>query len=245
MTLKMMDCFGVQATWQAGDLHIPHQAYQPCSFTVESDWSAASYWYEMLSLAPQGEVWLKGLIQNSFQGDSKVAEWFESLGVHTTFKSEGVLLTKNDTRCSFFEADLTDQPDLAQTMVVTCLLQEIPFHLKGLKSLRIKETDRITALIQESAKLGYLVTETDGPGLAWSGEHLTTLAAPVVDTYEDHRMALSFAPAAFKRPFIAIRHPEVVSKSYPTYWDHLKAAGFHLEQTENTPESLGRHNKTA
>ncbi|MDP4276777.1 MAG: 3-phosphoshikimate 1-carboxyvinyltransferase [Bacteroidota bacterium] len=230
MTVKMMSLYGVSIDWKDTIIHIPPQHYQAISFRVESDWSAASYWYELLCLAPEGAVQLKGLSSDSLQGDSRIASLFEPLGVHTDFTPEGVTLTKTAVQASFFQADLTDQPDLAQTLVLTCLLKSRPFRLTGLQTLRIKETDRIHALMAESEKLGYLIKETSPGTLEWQGERCATVPGIEIETYDDHRMAMAFAPAAFIRDGLIIRHPEVVSKSYPGFWHDLQTAGFTIAQ---------------
>ena len=128
------------------------------------------------------------------------------------------------------EYDFTHQPDMAQTFVVTCALKDIPFRFTGLQSLKIKETDRIAALIAEMRKLGYVLHEAEDSILSWDGERTAPDPCPVIDTYEDHRMAMAFAPAAIVLGSLRIRHPEVVSKSYPRYWDDLEQAGFGLTE---------------
>jgi len=227
MTLEMMRLWGVESSWDGTTVVIKPQIYQAIPFTVESDWSGASYWYEMLSLAEEGEVFLKGLYRESLQGDAKVAEWFESLGIHTEYTTEGVRLTKTSMLVDRFDADFTDQPDLAQTMAMTCALKAIPFKLTGLQSLKIKETDRLKALIDESAKLGFVFVVSEDSILEWTGETCTMFAVPI-ETYDDHRMAMAFAPAALVYGILLMNHPEVVSKSYPNFWNDLKDAQFHL-----------------
>jgi len=231
MTLEMMQQFGIQSEWTDRYIDIRPQTYQAIDFQVESDWSGASYWYQMLCLAKEGSLFLKGLTKGSLQGDSRVAEWFEDLGVHTEYLNNGVRLSKTTQNIRVFEADFTDQPDLAQTFAVTCALKEIPFHLTGLQSLKIKETDRIEALIKEGRKIGFVFTETDGRILEWSGDHCPINSDIAIDTYDDHRMAMAFAPAALILENIRINHPEIVSKSYPTYWEDLKSAGFTIERS--------------
>lgn len=232
MTLKMMRQYGVQAEWTNNCIDIRPQAYQSIDFQVESDWSGASYWYQMLSLVKEGSITLNGLFRNSLQGDARVAEWFEDLGVHTTYLEEGVKLTKTTQEIQLFSTDFTDQPDLAQTFAVTCALKGIPFHLSGLQSLKIKETDRIQALINEGRKIGFVFTEKEGCILEWFGERCPSDPEPAIDTYEDHRMAMAFAPAALTMDSIRINHPEVVSKSYPSYWDDLKSCDFTIDSKE-------------
>ncbi|MEI8273837.1 MAG: 3-phosphoshikimate 1-carboxyvinyltransferase [Paludibacter sp.] len=217
MTMSMMKEYGVDVTFKNNEIDVRPQLYKAVQYKVESDWSAASYWYEILSIAGKGQLFLQGLNANSSQGDSKVAELFEQLGVDTDYQSEGVLLTSSDNYVSKFEYDFVDQPDLAQTFAVTCCLKSIPFNFNGVQSLKIKETNRIAALINELAKLGYVLFEPAEGELAWAGEHCELAEKISIATYEDHRMAMAFAPATLKMP-ITIEEPEVVSKSYPNFW---------------------------
>ena len=217
MTMSMMKEYGVTVTFENNEIDIKPQLYKPIQYKVESDWSAASYWYEILSIAGKGQIFLSGLNANSSQGDSKVSELFEQLGVKTEYQPEGVLITSNTINTDKFEYDFVNQPDLAQTFAVTCCLKNIPFHFKGVQSLKIKETNRIAALINELAKLGYVLFEPAEGELAWAGELCNAAEEISIATYEDHRMAMAFAPAALKIP-IVIEEPEVVSKSYPDFW---------------------------
>jgi 3-phosphoshikimate 1-carboxyvinyltransferase len=230
LTLQLMAAFGVQAVWDSeNSLIIEHQSYQSVPFTVESDWSAASYWYQIVVLSQSGEVELLGLFKNSYQGDSRGAEVFSRLGVSTTFTDQGVLLKKTGHCVERLEEDFVDIPDLAQTFVVTCALLDIPFHFTGLQTLKIKETDRIAALIAEMSKLGYVVREENDSELIWDGERIQPQESPVIETYKDHRMAMAFAPAAICYPQLMIVEPQVVTKSYPNYWDDLKKVGVRLQ----------------
>lgn len=229
LTLQLMKEFGVHAIWDSeNSLIIEHQIYKSIPFTVESDWSAASYWYQMAALSGKAEIELLGLFAKSYQGDSRGAKMFKKLGVETVFTNKGVLLRKNNHRIDRLEEDFIDIPDLAQTFVVTCALLNIPFHFTGLRSLKIKETDRIAALIAEMAKLGYAIREENDSELIWDGEHLDPQDTPVINTYEDHRMAMAFAPAAICHPQLWIAEPHVVSKSYPGYWDDLERVGVRI-----------------
>jgi len=221
MTLSMMKEFGVQVIFENNIIDIKPQMYKPVQYKVESDWSAASYWYEILSIAGKGQIQLDGLNQNSHQGDSRVAELFGQLGVKTEYNAEGVLLTATQHYTSKFEYDFVNQPDLAQTFAVTCCLKNIPFVFSGLQSLKIKETDRIAALINELKKLGFVVTEPAEGQLAWLGELCKKASTISIKTYEDHRMAMAFAPAALITP-IEIEEPQVVSKSYPKFWEDFE-----------------------
>ena len=231
LTLQLMNDFGVRAEWTDDHrLKVEPQAYHSIPFYVESDWSAASYWHQIVALSKEAEVTLPGLFKDSYQGDSQVAGIFRSLGVETIYKDKAVILKKNGKSVERLDYDFINQPDLAQTFVVTCALLNIPFRFSGLQSLKIKETDRMAALITEMRKLGYILHETDGSVLSWEGERCTTEEHPAIDTYEDHRMAMAFAPTCLALPEILINNPQVVSKSYPRYWEDLRQAGFIIKE---------------
>ena len=228
LTLQLMHDFGAQAGWTSeSSIDVTPGGYRDTPFRVESDWSAASYWYQMTALATGSpEVELLGLFANSAQGDSRGAELFARLGVQTEYTPQGVKLRKQGHPVVGLDEDLVDIPDLAQTFVVTCCLLDVPFRFTGLQSLKIKETDRICALITELRKLGYVIHAEQDSILWWDGERCPADEQPGIDTYEDHRMAMAFAPACLVCPSIRINEPQVVSKSYPRYWDDLQAAGF-------------------
>ncbi len=233
LTLQLMKDFGAEARWTSDhELHVSPKPYQSIPYYVESDWSAASYWYQILALcsSSDAEVTLPGLFAESYQGDCKVAELFRQLGVETVYGDQTVTLRKSTNIVPHMEYDFINQPDLAQTFVVTCALLNIPFRFTGLQSLKIKETDRMAALIKEMGKLGYVLHEENGSILLWDGERCAEDAEAGIDTYEDHRMAMAFAPACLVREDIRINHPQVVSKSYPRYWEDLKKAGFTIEE---------------
>ena len=229
LTLQLMEQFGVKATWNGQTIKILPQEYKPIRFTVESDWSAASYWYTIMALSKNAEIELLGLFKNSLQGDAAGAKLFAQLGVGTTFTDRGVMLKYNGNVTKKLIYNFVNEPDLAQTFVVTCVLLNIPFRFTGLQSLKIKETDRIEALKTELRKLGYLLTDSNDSILEWNGERCEPEADPIIATYEDHRMAMAFAPAALVLPKgLKVADPEVVTKSYPAYWEDLRKAGFAL-----------------
>lgn len=229
LTLQLMEQFGVKATWNGQTIKILPQEYKPIRFTVESDWSAASYWYSIMALSKNAEIELLGLFKNSLQGDAAGAKLFAQLGVGTTFTDRGVMLKYNGNVTKKLIYNFVNEPDLAQTFVVTCVLLNIPFRFTGLQSLKIKETDRIEALKTELRKLGYLLTDSNDSILEWNGERCEPEADPIIATYEDHRMAMAFAPAALVLPKgLKVADPEVVTKSYPAYWEDLRKAGFAL-----------------
>lgn len=231
MTAAIMRDFGAQVMCTDNQITIKQGDYQSRTYSVENDWSAASYWYEIRSLIPDVNLRLASLHKNSTQGDSKVAEIFKLFGVETEYTSDGVLLTYNPKSVAErIDIDLQNQPDLAQTIVVTACLKGIPFRISGLSTLRIKETDRISALISQLAKLGYTVRETEDATLESDSVRRSCDKAPAIETFDDHRMAMAFAPASIVVPGITIEDAEVVSKSYPKYWEHLKLIGFNLSE---------------
>lgn len=289
MTMQVMKAFHVEAKWEKNIISVVRdQRYartlsshcettketeQAASYTIECDWTAASYWYEIVALHPDkaARVLLRGLREASEQGDAVCARWFEALCVTTTFTAEGAILEKSTkspqvalecNNCTSEDTELSSQtdnnfcesnedlpqttshssqadyfsckdapplwldfaaaPDLAQTFVVTCTLLSHPFHFKGLESLRIKETNRIAALIAELQKLGKHIEAIGEGELRYTAQNDSSPAHPItIATYDDHRMALAFAPAALLFPQLSIEHPEVVAKSYPHYWEHL------------------------
>lgn len=237
LTIELMRRFGVIVSKEGQTFSVEPQVYRPVPFTVEADWSAASYWYEMaaLSSAPV-DMELQGLFANSLQGDAEIAVLYERFGVQTEFTPSGVKLIKTSVALpDFFEYDCLHIPDMAQTLAATCAMLHIPFRLKGLQSLKIKETDRLTALRKEMRKLGFVLTEHDGNILEWNGKRLEMEPNPMIDTYDDHRMAMTFAPVALCRnEGIIINDSEVVSKSYPRFWDDLTTAGFTIENKQET-----------
>lgn len=240
LTLHLMHQFGVSAEWTDIDsITVKPQPYRQRPYTIENDWTAASYWYEVLALTDElgSKVVLPGMMDGSRQGDSAVRYIFSLLGIKTAFADReadrltDATLTRHSCMLNRMDYDFTNQPDLAQTLIATCPVLGIPFHFTGLGSLRIKETDRIEAMKTEMEKLGYILHADSGTELSWEGDRCEPAAQPVIDTYEDHRMAMSFAPLAIRLGRIGINHPEVVSKSYPHYWNDLRKAGFHIVQT--------------
>lgn len=239
LTLHVMHEFGCKIEWSSVDtISVKPQRYDDREYVVENDWSASSYWYEMLALSKDKEngIVLPGLRDASRQGDSVVRYLYSLLGVKTAFKNGDhgqdtkVALTRHFSALTRMDYDFINQPDLAQTFVVTCCALGIPFHFTGLASLKIKETDRIEALKTEMRKLGYVLRDVNDCELEWDGARCEAEDNPSIDTYEDHRMAMSFAPLAITLGCIRINNPEVVSKSYPNYWDDLRKAGFEITE---------------
>ena len=219
MTIQLMEAFGVSCEWVENRIQVKPQAYKFTVFSVESDWSGASYWFSLLACADEGDLFLEGLKKDSLQGDSKIVEIMDRLGVKSEFKVGGLQLTKQEVK-GLETFDFSDCPDLAQTVAVTCAIIGQKVAFTGLESLRIKETDRIFALQQELAKFGAKLEE--------GSDEVFTLIPSVsmpnevrIHTYDDHRMAMAFMPLMTKTRVI-IEDPEVVNKSYPSFWKHLE-----------------------
>lgn len=224
MTLAQMKHFGIQAEadWSRGTIDIPAQKYTLQSFAVESDWSGASYWYSMVALSPfeDSSLELLGLKEDSLQGDSAIKAIMESLGVKSTYTGRGYLLTKIPAQTSL-AWDFTDCPDLAQTICVVGAVKNIPLKLTGLESLKVKETDRVLALQNELKKLGATLVEKQVNHLyEVTGDFKAVTTIDPIETYDDHRMAMAFAPVAMQKE-ITLLDPSVVNKSYPSFWKHI------------------------
>ena len=228
MTLNLMKHFGVSADWNDNIIKITPQQYNDIAYTIEGDWSGASYWYSMVALADNAEVELLGLRENSNQGDSVLAEMMPFLGVKTEYTENGIKLTKG-TSADTFEWDFTHCPDIAQTISVICAVKGIKARLTGLESLRIKETDRIEAIKNELGKFNIDVKIEGDEAIEFDGSTFNhDFKDVLINTYEDHRMAMAYAPLALLNP-IKIEEPDVVKKSYPDYWRDLREAGFRIK----------------
>jgi 3-phosphoshikimate 1-carboxyvinyltransferase len=229
MTLGLLQTFGIQYHKKSDrEIEVPSQAYlAPLHYDIEGDWSAASYAYSIVALSENITISLPYLSENSLQGDSKIAEWMLHFGVKTTFFADKIEIhfDKDVQKLSPLFLDFSHQPDLAQTIVVIAAAKNIPLKLTGLHSLRIKETDRIVALQAELAKFGVKLEETETDIFSLSGTFQQ--ADTTICTYEDHRMAMAFAPLAFLGN-INILEPEVVVKSYPDFWRDIQVLGFEV-----------------
>jgi 3-phosphoshikimate 1-carboxyvinyltransferase len=224
MTAALMKSFGVNCSLYLDKVVIEPQTYKPCELTVESDWSAASYWLAFTALAGEAEVLLPNLTLQSLQGDYVIVEIMYHLGVDVKRHGEYLHLTKKD-RKKEVHWDFTHCPDLAQTVCVVCAATGTHGIFTGLESLRIKETDRITALQKELGKIGAGLKED---GSRWILEpSITVPKTASFQTYKDHRMAMAFAPLA-TRMDVTIENPGVVKKSYPKFWEDIKAFGFEM-----------------
>lgn len=226
MTLNLMKHFGVEAAVNGNEIKITRQHYQGNNYTIESDWSGASYWYSFVALAEEGSLNLPGLRSSSFQGDQVISEMMVKLGVDSVFEENQVIISgSRSTSESTF--DFSNCPDLAQTVAVAAAAKGLKLKMTGLESLRIKETDRIAALQNELRKIGADLLEEGSTWHLIPSEQLPNRVT--IETYEDHRMAMAFAPLATKMQ-VEIKDPEVVQKSYPGFWQEMKKAGFQLSQ---------------
>jgi 3-phosphoshikimate 1-carboxyvinyltransferase len=223
MTASLMNQFGVQCQVLEESVQIPHQSYKPTSLTVESDWSAASYWYAFTALAEEAEVELPRMTMNSLQGDRVVVEMMEILGVQSAPKGGSLVLTKRDHH-NELTWDFKHCPDLAQTVAVVCAAKGIKGTFTGLESLRIKETDRIKALQVELGKLGATFLEESGKWILTPSKN-RDFKSMFFNTYLDHRMAMAFAPLATLAD-VTIEDPAVTRKSYPKFWEDITGFGF-------------------
>ena len=228
MTLAMMEQAGIRHSWTENEITILNQAYQKAEISVEPDWSAASYWYAIAALAEEASLFLPGLNGYSLQGDSKITEIMANFGITSQFKDGGVYLLKEAKKLERKIFDFKECPDLAQTVIVCCAALGHDALFTGLETLKIKETDRVNALQTELAKIGVkLIEKNQTYKLDCSGLDLNRKIS--ISTYDDHRMAMAFAPLALVIPELEIEDHLVVEKSYPDFWKHLEIAGFGIE----------------
>ena len=229
MTLGLLNKFGVNAVIDKNKISIPPQTYKDGAITVESDWSSASFWYEIAALSREADIRLENLSKDSLQGDSILPGIFEQLGVKTRFSNNAVQLIKTEKKTGKLIYDFTNHLDLALPVIVTAAALNIQGRFSGLENLRIKESDRLLAMVNELSKLGFK-TELNEQFV------LTTIPrkgnddphnfSKPVQTYADHRMAMAFAPLALVASHLSIDDPEVVAKSYPAFWSDLSSCGF-------------------
>ncbi len=228
MTLAMLAQAGIRNEWTDQIIRIEKQDFSPSKITIEPDWSAASYWYAIAALAKEAELFLPNLQIYSLQGDSKITELMANFGVSSQFKNGGIALFKEDRKPIRKIFDLKDCPDLAQTIIVCCAALGHDASFTGLETLKIKETNRVKALQNELSKLGVKLIEKNLVYKLDCSEH--KLPAKIsIETYEDHRMAMAFAPLALVIDEVEIQDPDVVQKSYPDFWNDLKKAGFEIK----------------
>lgn len=229
MTLSLLNELGVQTSFETNTITVcPFRQLTSKTFVVESDWSSASYFYSIVALSPVGtQIAISEYKSTSLQGDAILQKIYKDLGVESTFNGTTLILKKIETSFpNCLSIDLSNAPDIAQTIAVTCLGLKIDCDLTGLHTLKIKETDRLVALQNEIQKLGTTITITNNSLQLKSPLDLNSDV--VISTYNDHRMAMAFAPLALKTQLF-IDDAEVVSKSYPDFWNDLKAIGFTIE----------------
>ncbi len=227
MTLAMLAQVGIKHDWNENLITIAPQNFNTAKLYVEPDWSAASYWYAIAALADEAAIFLPGLNGYSLQGDSKITEIMANFGITSQFKNGGVYLKKEPKKIERKIFDLKECPDLAQTIVVVCAALGHDATFTGLETLKIKETNRVLALQTELAKIGVKFIEKNfSYKLDCAGLHFPEKLR--ISTYEDHRMAMAFAPLALKIKQLEIEEKEVVAKSYPYFWDDLTKAGFEV-----------------
>ena len=233
MTLGLLNEIGVETSFENNKIKVFPKFIIPNSkFIIESDWSSASYFYSIVALSEVGTtITLSSYKKESLQGDSVLAAIYKNFGVETIFKSDSIILSKKQIKNQKSESlNLQSSPDIAQTIAVTCFGLGIGCHLTGLHTLKIKETDRLEALKTELTKLGAIISVTnDSLTLEPSDSNFVMARNVAIKTYQDHRMAMAFAPLALKTDLI-IEEAEVVSKSYPTFWEDLKRIGFPIEE---------------
>lgn len=232
MTAAVMRDMGANVDIQ-GDLITVGDGYTGGDYLVEGDWSAAAPWYAIAALLPQSTITLQGLTADSIQGDAALVELGRRLGIDSRFDAQGVTLDTSHfigCCCSAF-ADMSATPDLAMSWAVLLCLLERSFRMTGVRTLHLKESDRVEALREGLLRLGYVLKVEGTDAISWYGERSATPASPpVIDTHGDHRLAMAFAPAAVRYPSLMIRDAEVVTKSYPAFWRHLAAAGFTVNE---------------
>jgi 3-phosphoshikimate 1-carboxyvinyltransferase len=228
MTLSMLQAAKIQHTWSGNVISIKNQEFASASLHIEPDWSAASYWYAMAALADKAELFLPGLTQYSLQGDSVITEIMANFGITSQFKNGGVYLQKEVKPLLRKIFDLKECPDLAQTVIVVCAALGHEATFTGLETLKIKETDRVLALQNELAKIGVkLIEKGQVYKLDCSGKFIP--GRIFINTYDDHRMAMAFAPLALLIPIVEIEDAPVVEKSYPAFWSDLEKVGFEFQ----------------
>ena len=233
MTLKMMNYFGINYTWEAQTISIQHQAYQAKEFTVEADWSSASYLYNFVAINPESKVVINGLFQDSLQGDSEIQNFATKLGVKSSWENGKLTIENTPEFEEVFEYDFIKQPDLAQSIACICATKNIKGLFSGLKTLFIKETDRVKALQDELSKVNVFMNKLPSKMSENSNDDFYLIEGnyehpkAAFKTYQDHRMAMAFASLATKSK-IVIEEPDVVVKSFPRYWEEMEKLGFKI-----------------
>ena len=228
LTLKMMSDFGIKYKWKDSLIEITNQPYKTNNYTIENDWSAASYWYSMAALSNKSTISIKGLKEKSHQGDAIIKEYFKHFGIDSRFKNNELIIKKTSEPIKrTINLNLNAYPDIAQTIAVTCVGLGLECHLNGLETLQLKETNRLEALRIEFQKLG-IQCDLEDNSISIPGNQSLKYQHTVA-TYNDHRMAMAFTPLSLITGEIEIKNPEVVKKSYPEFWNDLSKAGFVIQ----------------
>jgi len=232
MTLQLMEYFGARFRKTRNQIRVKSGTYYEKAFKVEADWSAAAFWYEAAALADEVDLELIGLRKESSQGDSILARIYQDFGVNTEYRKEGIRLTRVRKKIDGYYFNFSDYPDIAPAVITTCAVLGLRGRFEGLQSLKIKETNRLLALRNEFEKLGIYVSmeSTHGmiPVMEFKASRIKSKIDPSIETYGDHRMAMTFAPIALKTGSVRIANPDVVRKSYPRFWEHMELVGFEI-----------------
>lgn len=222
MTIGLMKHFGVSVSWEENTIEIAHQNYIPKPYKVEADWSATAFWYSLVAISKDAEITLADLQKNSLQGDSVLPELMKSFGVTTEFSNQGIVLKRIkpfDYAQGDIRIDFTNFPDLAQSFTVLAVALDLQIKFSGIENLKLKETDRISALQTELKKFGKEFVK-EGDYYTLKGQFKNS--EQTIETYDDHRMVMAFSPLALVCPNISIQNPDTVKKSYPGFWNDLK-----------------------
>ena len=241
MTQAVMRHYGIDTRWHDRLITVPAGEYRCEDLAVEADWSAAAWWLALQVLLPQSRITLHGLASESWQGDSRVLALMQQMGMTVHWHADGTLtmdMSRVACCCCSTYADLNGTPDLAPVLITALCLLGRPFRLTGLRTLRHKESDRREALRHELMKLGYVLQLEGDDAVAWHFEACQAQQSPCIDPHGDHRIAMALALAATRHPGITIRDAEVVEKSYPAFWRHLRQAGFTINDMKEENEII-------
>ncbi len=235
LTLRALRYLGINSGWDINETLIETRFKDGSELTLESDWSTASYWYEVAALSNKCNITIHGVNVESSQCDIVTKELFYQFGVKTSFVNDGVTLTKCKRTVKNFEYDFSNSPELVPTFAVVCVMLKVPFRIAGVNSLRLKPNDRIVSLQKELSKLGATITTEIVDGnevLCFNGKtKSSSLKHLSISTFDDHRIAMAFAPIAVTGLPIIIENPMITSKSYPSFWDDFKKVGFSVDQS--------------
>ena len=225
-----MKYFGIRIKWEKNSIQVRPGKYQTKDYTIKGDWSSAGYWYSMAALANKSNILLPNLFLDSYQADEIINNLGKKFGIESNISNGIFIQKKKEKKIKKLSFDFTDCPDLAPTIIVLCAALNISFRVTGLENLQIKESNRIKALRQELKKIGIRLTKSSN---YWIMEGKMDLSKKItVNTYNDHRIAMAFAPLALIAP-IRIKNPSVVKKSYPNFWKDLQKAGFKIKSISN------------